>query len=64
MTAIWNWIGSASYWRLAAIFTGVYLAIAVLGKTQDWWLTGAVALGFYLCWTYSAYANGITGESK
>ena len=56
MKAVWDWIGSPAYWRLSAIVTGFYLAIAVLGKTGDWLFSFATLLGFYLCWRSSRKA--------
>jgi hypothetical protein len=63
MKAIWQWIGSPAYWRLAAIFTGIYLTIAALGQKGDWFFAASIGLGFWLCWTYSAYAHSITQPS-
>jgi hypothetical protein len=63
MKSIWQWVGSPSYWKLAAIITGVYLTIAVLGKTGDWWFAASTSLGFYLCWVYATFAHGIKGEA-
>ena len=57
MIAFWKWVGSPGYWAFAAIFTGAYLTIATLGKTGDWVFSGAVALGFYLCFKYSSYSK-------
>ena len=57
MKAIWQWVGSAAYWRLAAILTGTYMTIASLGKTGDWWFAGSMAAGFILCWVYGSFAS-------
>jgi hypothetical protein len=59
MKALLNWIGSPAYWRLAAIFIGVYLTIAALDQSDDWSFAASIAIGFWLCWTYSAHAHGI-----
>ena len=57
MIAFWKRVGWSGYWVFAAIYTGAYLTIAVLGKTGDWFLSGAVALGFYLCFKYSSWSK-------
>lgn len=63
MKAIWKWIRSPAYWRLSAIAVGLYLVIAVLGKTGDWVLSLLLLLGFYFFWRYAKKAieaaNGI-----
>ncbi len=64
MKAIWKWIGSPAYWKSAAIFTGIYLTIAALGQNGDWIFAASIGLGFWLCWTYSAYAHGITAAPE
>lgn len=53
MKALWDWIGSEAYWRLSATGVGLYLAIAVLGKTGDWLFSFAILLGYYFCWRFS-----------
>ena len=63
MGTIWKWVGSAAYWRLAAILTNTYLTIAALGKTGDWWFAATIALGFYLCWIYATNAQVIKGKT-
>jgi hypothetical protein len=55
MKALWNWIGSPAYWRLAAALVSIFMTIAVLGKTGDWLFSASIAFGFYLCWQYGKH---------
>lgn len=56
MKAIWRWVGSPAYWKLAAAFTAIFLVVSVLGKTSDLMFSASVALGFYLLWQFSSRA--------
>ena len=57
MKSIWRWVGSRAYWMLAAILTSIFLTIAALVKTGDWWFAGSMALGFCLCWVYATFTT-------
>ena len=64
MKSFWQWIRSPSYWKMMAIITGVFLTIAVLGKTGDWIFATSIALGFYSCWKFSAHNNQAAHDIK
>ena len=52
MNSFWIWVGSPSYWKLAAMFTGVYWTLVVLGKTGDWSFTATTGLALFFCWLF------------
>jgi hypothetical protein len=64
MKAIWHWVGSPTYWKLAAAFTAIFLVVSVLGKTGDWMFSASVALGFYLLWQFSSRAMLAAQKTK
>jgi len=57
MKAIWNWIGSPSYWKSAAVISAILLTLAAFLKTVDWMFTASMLLGFYFCWVFSDRAT-------
>ena len=53
----WIWVGSASYWKSAAVITAILLTIATLLKTGDWIFTAAMLWGFYTFWKFAELAT-------
>ena len=64
MKAIWNWIGSPSYWKSAAIIHALYITIAALGKTGDWTWAAVMLLSFYVFWELCAEATEAAHDKK